>query len=91
MLLGDLIARFDTPSFAEETLLALGDISLLARVRAQADADGETLGEFAQSAVRRFATEASDEDWVTLLGALSRAADPGAAYLKAAFAHIARA
>jgi hypothetical protein len=91
MLLGDLIARFDTPSFAEETLLALGDLNLLARMQAQAESDGESLGEFAQGAVRRFAAEASDEDWVTLFGALARASDPGAVYLKAAFAFAARA
>ena len=28
MLLGDILARFDTPSFAEETVLALGDLNL---------------------------------------------------------------
>jgi hypothetical protein len=90
MLLGDILARFDTQSFAEETVLALGDLNLLARMRAQAEAGGESLGEFAQNAVRRFAAEASDEDWVTLLGALARASDPGAVCLKAAFDHVTR-
>ncbi len=90
MLLGDLLKRFDTPSFAEETVLALGDLGLLARMRVRAEADGQTLGEFAQCAMRRFAAEASDEDWVTLLGALARAGDPGAVCLKAAFSHVTR-
>ncbi|MGN6570090.1 MAG: hypothetical protein ACTHLO_01595 [Pseudolabrys sp.] len=87
MLLGDVLARFDTPSFAEETVLSIGDLNLLARMRAQAEADGESLGEFAQRAVRAFAAEASDENWVTLIGALARASDPGAVCLKFAFEH----
>lgn len=90
MLLGDLLARFETPSFAEETVLAIGDLNLLARMRARAEAEGESLGEFAQGAVRRFAAEASDEDWVSLVGALARASDPGAVCLKAAFNYVTR-
>jgi len=60
MLLGDVLARFDTPSFAEETVLALGDLNLLARLRTRAEAEGESLGEFARNAVQRFAAQASD-------------------------------
>lgn len=90
MLLGDVLARFDTPSFVEETVLALGDLQLLAQMRAQADAEGESLGEFARSAMRRFAAEASDEDWVTLLGALARAGDPGVVCLRFAFEQVVR-
>ena len=85
MLLGDLLARFETPSFAEETVLALGDLALLARMQAQADAEGQGLGAFAQDAMRRFAAGATDEEWVTLLGALARASDPGAVCLTFAF------
>jgi len=85
MLLGDILARFDTPSFAEETVLTLGDLNLLARMRAQAETDGESLGEFARNAVHRFAAQASDEEWVTLIGALARADDPGAVCLTFAF------
>jgi len=85
MLLGDIIARFDTPSFAEETVLALGDVTLLARMRAKADAEGESLGEFARAAVRRFAAHASDEEWLSLIGALARTDDPGTVCLTFAF------
>ena len=60
MLLGDLLARFETPSFAG-------------------------LGAFAQDAMRRFAAGATNEEWVTLLGALARASDPGAVCLTFAF------
>ncbi|HXD44949.1 MAG TPA: hypothetical protein VN655_07415 [Pseudolabrys sp.] len=91
MLLGDVLARFDSPSFAEETVLALGDLNLLARMRAQAEADGESLGEFARNAVQRFAAHASDEDWVSLIGALARADDPGTVCLRHAFTHATRA
>ncbi|MFN3658696.1 MAG: hypothetical protein ACK4UO_15710 [Pseudolabrys sp.] len=87
MLLGDLLARFDDDTFAEEAVLSLGDLTLLARLREQAQANGERLGDYARGAVRRFAAEASDEDWVTLLGALARAEDPGAVCLKRALMH----
>ena len=82
MLLGDVLARFDTPSFAEETVLALGDLNLLARLRTQAEAEGDSLDEFARNAVQRFAAEASDEEWVTMIGALARAEDPGSVCLR---------
>lgn len=87
MLLGDVLARFDDESFAAETVLSLGDLPLLARLRAEAEANGESLGAFAQGALRRFAAEAGDEDWVTLLGALARADDPAGVCLKQAFMH----
>ena len=87
MLLGDVLARFDQPSFAEETVLALGDIKMLARMRALAEEEGETLGTFARNAVQRFTAHASDEDWVSLIGALARADDPGAVCLAFAFRH----
>ena len=82
MLLCDVLARFDTPSFAEETVLALGDLNLLARMQEQAATEGESLGEFARIAVQRFAAEASDEEWVTLIGALARTSDPGSVCLR---------
>lgn len=87
MLLADVLARFENPSFAAETVLQIGDLNLLARMRERAEADGQSLGEFAQTAIRRFAAEATDEEWLTLLGALARSDDPGTVCLKRAFAH----
>ena len=91
MLLSDVLARFDAPSFAEETVLSLCDLNLLARMRTEAETEGESLGEFARNAVRRFAAQASDEEWVTLIGALARTDDPGSVCLtfalKRAVAH----
>ena len=87
MLLGDLLARFDDETVASETILRLGDLSLVAALRERAEAEGVTLGAYAAGAVRQFAAEASDEAWITLMGALARAEDPAAACLKHAFAH----
>lgn len=87
MLLGDLLARFDDDSIAAEAVLALGDLPLVARLQEQAAADGMTLGAYAAAAVQRYAQEASDQEWVNLMGALGRAADPGAVCLRRALAY----
>jgi hypothetical protein len=86
MMLGDLLARFTEDSVAAETIVQIGGVVLLARLREQAEADGLTLGAYSAGAVRRYAAEASEEEWVTLMGALSRARDPGIAWLQRAFA-----
>jgi hypothetical protein len=90
MLLGDLIAQFTDEAVAEETILGLSDLALLAELRARAQASGLDLGAYAAAAVNRYASEASDEEWVTLMGALGRADDPGAIYLKRALAYVTR-
>jgi hypothetical protein len=82
MLLGDVIARLDDEAVATETLIGLGDLALLARVQQAADQDGVTMGEFAAHAVDAFSTRASDEDWVSLIGAMGQRGDPGQACLK---------
>ena len=88
MLLGDILARFDDEGTAAETILRLDDLALVARLTEAAEAQGRSLGEFAASAVRLYATHASDEEWITLMGALGRAADPGAVCMKRAFAFV---
>jgi hypothetical protein len=88
MLLGDLLSRFTDESIAAETIVGLGDLPLIAKLREQAETDGLTLGAYAAGAVRRYAAEATDEEWVTLMGALGRAPDPGAVCLQRAFAHV---
>jgi len=87
MLLGDLLARFDDETVASETLLRVGDLSLIAALRERADTEGLTLGAYTACTVRRFAAEASDEAWVTLMGTLARADDPGAVCLKHALTY----
>ena len=82
MVLGDLIARFRDEAVASETLLSLGDLALTARVSACAAQSKTSTGELASQAVRRFADSASDDEWTTLLGRISRADDPGRAFLR---------
>jgi len=81
VLLGDLIARFQDEAAASETLLSLGDLALTARVLAGAAASNISAGELAVQAVGRFVDGAGDDEWLTLLGRLSRADDPGRAFL----------
>jgi hypothetical protein len=88
MLLGDLLSRFSDESVAAEAIANLGDLPLMARLSEQAEASGLTLGAFAAGAMRRYAAEASEEEWVTLMGSLRRAPDPGTVCLRRAFAHV---
>jgi hypothetical protein len=46
MLLGNLIARFADETVAEEAILGLSDLALLAELRAQAEASGLDLGAY---------------------------------------------
>lgn len=81
MLLGDVLNRLRDEAFAAETLVSLGDLTLMAGVEAEADRQGESAGLYAAGAVGRFAAFARDDDWLALMTALERAADPGAACL----------
>jgi hypothetical protein len=82
MLLGDVIAHFDDEAFAGETLFALDDLALTARVAALAAENNISAGEFVRESVGRFANGASDEQWLTLIGQMSRAQDPGQVFLR---------
>jgi hypothetical protein len=87
MQLGDLIAQFDDGAVVAQALAALGDRALNARLGALAAARGLSIGELATEAVSQFAISASDMDWVTVLGQMSRAGDPGSAFLRDVFFH----
>jgi hypothetical protein len=82
MLLGDLIARFGEESVALESLLSLDDLALTARVSEACEQHDYTLGEFAALAVRSYAASASDEEWVTAIGAMGRTNVPGQELLR---------
>lgn len=82
MLLGDIIARLDDGAGAAETLAGLDDLVLLGRVRDAAHREGVTPGEFVARAVRVFCEDASDEEWVTLIGIVGRTTEPGTACLQ---------
>ncbi len=73
MLLGDVIARLEDDAVADETLVALGDLALTARVAAEAAREATTRGELVATCVGQFAAQASDEQWLQVLGKMARA------------------
>lgn len=77
MQLGEIIRGLSEEAHAGEVLLACGDLTLLARLDEMAESFGEAIGEYAAGSVRRFANLASSEDWLALMNAMERAADPG--------------
>ena len=86
MLLGDILSRLENDGEAAEVILGAGDLRLLAAMRQRAEAEGlDFLLAYAKAAVQRYATEASDEEWLTMMGQVGRAVDPGLACLKRAF------
>ena len=90
MVLGDVLARLTNESTAIEAILSAGDLTLLAAVQEQAAADEVDLAAYVTQMVQRYANEASDEEWVTLMGMLNRSQDPGAICLKRAFEYTVR-
>ena len=82
MLLGDVIARFEDEAFAHETLFALDDLALTARVVALAAETSMSTGGFAAQSVGQFVNGVSDEEWLTLIGLMSRADNPGQVFLR---------
>ena len=82
MQLGDVIARFEDDAFVSETLFALDDLTLTARINAAAVEENVSAGEFAAQAVGQFVNGASDEEWLTLIGLMSRADNPGQVFLR---------
>ena len=88
MLLGDILTRLSDETTAVETILAYGDLMLLAAAKERAAADGLDLAACVTQTVQRYTHEASDEEWVTLLGLLNRSPNPGATCLKRAFESV---
>jgi hypothetical protein len=86
-MLGDLLARLTDETTALEALVQLGDLTLLETARGKAAAEGLELGSYVTQTVQRYASTATDEEWMTLMGLLNRSPDPGATCLKRAFAY----
>ncbi|HEX3161818.1 MAG TPA: hypothetical protein VHQ92_04500 [Pseudolabrys sp.] len=84
-MLGDILARLTDETVAVETILGAGDLTLLTVVKERAAAEGLDLAACVTQTVQRYTHEASDEEWVTLIGLMNRANDPGAVCLKRAF------
>lgn len=89
-MLGDLLTSLTDETMAVETLLSAGDLTLLAAAREQATAEGLDLAACVTQIVQRYTNEASDEEWITLMGLLNRSQNPGATCLKRAFAYASR-
>lgn len=87
-MLGDLLAKLTDETTAIEAILGAGDSTLLAAVQEQAAADGIDLAACVVQTVQRYTHEASDEEWVTLMGMMNRSTDPGATCLKRAFEQL---
>jgi hypothetical protein len=85
MLLGDILSKLENDDEAAEVILGAGDLRLLAAMRQRAEAEGLDLAAYAKAAVQHYAAEASDEEWLTMMGQIGRAADPGLTCLKRAF------
>ncbi len=82
MNLGTLISRLEDESQGAAALEALGDIVLFSEVREMADAFGETIGGYVATSAGRFAAGAGDETWLSLIGAIERAPQPGQTALR---------
>lgn len=76
MLLGTILKRLGNEADAAEALEALGDIALLAEVQAMGERHDETPADYVCGATRRFAADASSEDWLALMTAIERSDDP---------------
>ncbi len=87
MNLGELIQRFEDEDVAASVLEQMDDVALVARVKDVAVQHGVQPGEFVARAVTHFASHAGDEEWLTLLGIMSRVPDPGSEFLKRALLH----
>ena len=85
MLLGDILSKLENDGEAAEVILGAGDLRLLAAMRQRAKAEGLDLAAYAKAAVQHYAAEASDEEWLTMMGQIGRAADPGLTCLRRAF------
>jgi hypothetical protein len=88
VLLGDIIARLTDETTATETILGLGDISLLTEMRLHAEDNRLALGDYASWAVRTYADNAPPDEWTTLIGALGRSDDPGGVCLRRALSYV---
>ena len=76
MQLGTLMDHLASENDATSALEALGDIVLFTEVQTTGERYGENPGEYVANAAHRFAALGSDEDWLGLMTAMERSADP---------------
>jgi hypothetical protein len=87
MLLGELIARCSDETIAAEIVLSIGNLATLSALRDLSEETGTGLGACIAAATRRYAAEASDEEWITLIGQMGGQQDPAEIFLKRALAY----
>lgn len=90
MLLGEVLAKFEDEAFVNETLVALDDLALTARIAAAAVEHNLSKSEFTLQSVDRFVNGATDDEWLTLFGQMSRADDPGQVFLRRVLSNAVR-
>lgn len=88
MIIGDVLSRLQDEGEAAELIFGLGDLALLVNTREQAESEGMGLVTYARNVMQRYAAEADGEEWVSAMGALSRAPDPGKELLKRALEYF---
>jgi hypothetical protein len=81
MMLSHILRNLTDDRLAEEALIGLGDLVLLAAIETEAALFEEARGEYVVGAVRRFARLAKDEDWLAVMGKLERGDRPAEAFL----------
>lgn len=82
MQLGVLLSSLEDKTNAGVALDAIGDIVLYAEVLEAGARYDEAPGEYVSAAVRRYASKASDEDWLGLMNAVEHGDNPGHAVLQ---------
>ena len=82
MQLGSLLSSLDDETNAAAALDAIGDLVLYAEVLEAGACYDESLGQYVRAAVRRYASRASDEDWLALMTAVEKGDNPGRAVLQ---------
>jgi len=75
MLLGDLLRQLQDETVATAALLATNDLRRLGQVQHAAEHYGESVGEYVANAVRGFADQGNDEDWLAMMTALESSSD----------------
>jgi len=85
-MLGDILAGLTDAAVAADMLAAIGNATVLERVREGARTEGVAPGAFVASAVRHLLDHGGEDLWLDLLGRMSGSPQPGAAAVQAILA-----
>ena len=82
MQLGSLLSSLDDETNAGAALDTIGDLILFAEVLEVGARYDEAPGQYVSAAVRRYASRASNEDWLGLMTAAEKGDNPGRTVLQ---------